>query len=718
MSTDTPKITQELVEKYQRQLAVEPQILVWLKETRGLNDDVISKFKLGWTGNALSIPIYDKDNNWLFFKYRHDPRTEIREGEPKYWYDPGGSATIYGWEHIVNPKPTLILCAGELDRLKLETHGYAAVTLTSGESSFNEKWAAIFNALPSEIPVCYDNDNTGAEGAAKVLELVPKAKIVSIPKIEGVKDVTEFIVARGIDEFTRLINDAKVVDGTEHDESLPIVDNMTRINLALDFTKDMALVTQPFPTREETRSGETVIRDEYWVISSDRKIFLAARENLYERGLYAAGNCFIPEARWKYADIKKWLAGKSKSDPGQLFTDIRDLFIKYLDYRDVRLYTLFAIWVIGTYVFPLFDFFAILFFSGVSGSGKTKTACLIERLAFNAVNSANISDASFFRTVQGSRATLILDEAETIDDPIRIVLINLVLAGISKQGRVIRTEQKGSGEFVPTTFEVFSPKLIANIKGAANEALLNRCIMVMMTPTTAQKSGLAIEGEDPETFVALRSHLYIFMMEHWASIKNMIPTVQRFSKDLGGYDFMIWKPLFAIASYLQQYVSDEPIVDTIQAISVEKTTEKKNNAAMGQDTTLLEVLADMFRRKIELKRKRVDGAEFYATKNVRDLLAYQMDMRVDSDDYKKLTDARVGWMIRHMDVGEMKQERVEGEPKPVRGAWINITRLNAILSRFGMPIVDEASRLENKTNIEDVIGSAFRGSVNMDNIDV
>lgn len=199
---------EHLVEEYHQNLP--ERIWSWLKERRGLSDKVIEQFKLGWDGKALTIPIDDKENRYIFFKYRKDP--EDNSDSPKYWYSPNSSAELYGWEHIANPKPTLILCEGELDRLILETYGLPAVTSTSGVGTFKEKWIEILDALPSEIFICYDNDEAGMIGAGKIAELIPKAKVTRIPKLDNVKDITDFVITQGIEEFKKLLEEAKTLE--------------------------------------------------------------------------------------------------------------------------------------------------------------------------------------------------------------------------------------------------------------------------------------------------------------------------------------------------------------------------------------------------------------------------------------------------------------------------------------------------------------------------
>lgn len=205
-----------LVEEYYKNLP--ERIRDWLKQKRGLNDEIIDRFRVGWDGKALTIPIYNTDNQCIFFKFRKDPQDN--SDLPKYWYSPNSSAELYGWEHITNPKPSLIICEGELDRLILETHNLPAITATSGAGTFKDEWAKIINALPSQIFICLDNDEAGMNGAGRIAELIPEAKVIRIPKTDEIKDVTDFITKQGIDEFKKLLDEAKTLSEIEKENKL------------------------------------------------------------------------------------------------------------------------------------------------------------------------------------------------------------------------------------------------------------------------------------------------------------------------------------------------------------------------------------------------------------------------------------------------------------------------------------------------------------------
>lgn len=212
----------QLVEKYHRQLP--ERIRKWLKERR-LSDEIINRFKVGWNGKTITIPIYNKDRDFVFFKFRKDP--EDTSDAPKYWYSEGASAELYGWEHIRNSKPHLVICEGELDRLILETYGIPAITGTGGAGTFKNEWTQILNQISSEIFICYDNDDTGLDSAQRIAKLIPKAKIVQIPKLDGIKDITEFIIKKGIEEFNKLLDEAKVLPEIE-EENRELLEKLER----------------------------------------------------------------------------------------------------------------------------------------------------------------------------------------------------------------------------------------------------------------------------------------------------------------------------------------------------------------------------------------------------------------------------------------------------------------------------------------------------------
>lgn len=166
----------------------------WLK-ARGITDTVIAEANIHWSdnsaiGSSIVIPVYDVDGNFLFNKYRRDPRFDIK---PKYVYDAGGKTSLYG-AHEAKKAKQILITEGEMDSLVARSANIPAVTSTGGSMSFQGEWVEFFN--DKEVLVCFDNDEAGAEGMVKVLKFLPKAKIIFIPEQPGVKDISDY-VARG-----------------------------------------------------------------------------------------------------------------------------------------------------------------------------------------------------------------------------------------------------------------------------------------------------------------------------------------------------------------------------------------------------------------------------------------------------------------------------------------------------------------------------------------
>ena len=170
---------------------------------RGISDEVISTYELSWDGSHIVIPVHDIKGNHLFNKYRRDP--ESTEG-PKYKYEAGASSVLYGLKTLNKENKMLVICEGELDCLRLLSASVQAISSTGGASTFKEGWAKYINENFEQIYICLDSDDAGIKGAFKIHAMIPRSKIIWIPK--EYKDVTEFLQKSG-KTFTSLLLDSE-----------------------------------------------------------------------------------------------------------------------------------------------------------------------------------------------------------------------------------------------------------------------------------------------------------------------------------------------------------------------------------------------------------------------------------------------------------------------------------------------------------------------------
>lgn len=176
---------------------------------RGIPDGIISRYRLGWNGRRITIPITNRDGVVSFFKMAKDPADT--SDAPKMLANAGGSAELYGWERVLAKTNPLVICEGEFDRLVLESRGFPAVTSTGGCGVFRREWASEFAEIP-DVYICFDNDAPGRDGALRVAQLIPPAKLVRLPDDVGPGgDVTDFFVrlGRSNDDFAELLRAAE-----------------------------------------------------------------------------------------------------------------------------------------------------------------------------------------------------------------------------------------------------------------------------------------------------------------------------------------------------------------------------------------------------------------------------------------------------------------------------------------------------------------------------
>ena len=178
---------------------------------RGISDEMINSHILGWNGWRITIPIYNRQGEVVFFKLAKDPQDE--RPAPKMQTSRGAGVELYGWDRVLQSPQQIIICEGEFDRLVLEAQGFAAVTSTGGAATFRPEWAEAIRSIP-KVYTCFDRDQAGRKGATIVVLMIPQAKVVELPEEVGeAGDVTDFFVRlkHSPEDFLNLLNKAQPV---------------------------------------------------------------------------------------------------------------------------------------------------------------------------------------------------------------------------------------------------------------------------------------------------------------------------------------------------------------------------------------------------------------------------------------------------------------------------------------------------------------------------
>jgi DNA primase len=177
---------------YHRQL---PQAMRSYLKGRGLADHIIDAKLLGWNGHRITIPIFGREREVLFFRYAKSPNDA--SDAPKMLSEVGSGVELYGWESLMRKPYRIVVCEGEFDRLVLESHGILAVTSTAGATAFLPEWSPYFEGV-RRIYVAFDRDEAGARGAETVKSILPRAAIVTLPAEVGERgDVSDYFTKLG-----------------------------------------------------------------------------------------------------------------------------------------------------------------------------------------------------------------------------------------------------------------------------------------------------------------------------------------------------------------------------------------------------------------------------------------------------------------------------------------------------------------------------------------
>ncbi len=176
---------------------------------RGIPDEIIDSHIIGWNGWRITIPIYNKQGEVIFFRLAKDP--DDARPAPKMLSSPGSTVELYGWDEVLKRPREIIICEGEFDRLVLLAQGFAAVTSTGGAATFRPEWAEALRQIEN-VYICFDNDQAGRNGAQVVALMIPHANVIQWPTEVGEGgDVTDFFVRlkRTPEDFLKLMQNAK-----------------------------------------------------------------------------------------------------------------------------------------------------------------------------------------------------------------------------------------------------------------------------------------------------------------------------------------------------------------------------------------------------------------------------------------------------------------------------------------------------------------------------
>jgi len=241
----------------------------------------------------------------------------------------------------------------------------------------------------------------------------------------------------------------------------------------------------------------------------------------------------------------------------------------------------------GTWFYRVFDYYPYIIFWGEKRSGKTKNLEIARELAWNPLPSSHISPASLFRMTELFQPTLLIDEADPIASAkYESDLKTMLQGGFQRDFPVWRAQEKKKVKsFIPKSFDVFSPKILAGIKGF-DDVLEDRAIKIVMIRSKGEKADRKIPKNDPVLRLVVKPIMLAYAISYAPLIKLFYKKMNIDSSVLTPREKDIFKPILTLA-----YICDPQIYKEMLGYLEQKSIERRKEEEESRlDVLMLKVL--------------------------------------------------------------------------------------------------------------------------------
>ena len=268
--------------------------------------------------------------------------------------------------------------------------------------------------------------------------------------------------------------------------------------------------------------------------------------------------------------VKAFLEGSSPESP---LAAVKALLKEYVYLPDERLYSLFATWIAGTYVYSMFSHFGYLFlYSGKPRCGKTRAEEVVSHLAFEATEPRNAPTPPSMRETAVAGGTVVFDTLERWKDKSTesyAAAMELLDAGFRRAGAVTKMVPGRDSEWRQEVYPVYAPYMLAAIDyKSLTDTARDRSFQVEMTRKRTRVRTKPYDGRCEKACDPIRENLYLFSLANATQISDIYESrdLQDYVDALGLNDRAadIWKPLLAVTK-----VMDGPGIDALANLAVE-----------------------------------------------------------------------------------------------------------------------------------------------------
>lgn len=363
------------------------------------------------------------------------------------------------------------------------------------------------------------------------------------------------------------------------------------VHPAVDLDSDKAYIGAWILSRIHKKKG-TKIQHAHYIITSDREMIKSKKLGSMEM----EGDIFLKfqpvrvKATWSKRGVDQFLGGYIPN-PVEIYDRIKSELIEYVDFYDPRDYDLVTLWIIGTYFYTIFNAYPYMYIGGIKRTGKTKTLTLAKSMTFNGIMSSDMSSPSLFRLIQNARCTVMIDETERLKDPNRLQQFRqLMNQGYKRAGVAYRSASRDE-RHAPTPYEVYSPKMLANIRGLDN-VLEDRTIITIMRRSMNPKILNAEIDERDQKWEDIRNSLYALALSIYQQVRTEYRVYDIDVPEITGRERELWRSIIVLARLFSAL-----------GVKIDKTHVllARTQRSVSSQSSLYGMIVDFAKEKVKMK---------------------------------------------------------------------------------------------------------------------
>ena len=267
-----------------------------------------------------------------------------------------------------------------------------------------------------------------------------------------------------------------------------------------------------------------------------------------------------------------------------LVRDIQAFLHRYVDvsplYEQIASY-----YVLFTWVYDRFNELPYLRVRGDAGSGKSRFLLTVGSLCYKPIFASGASTVSpIFRLIDTFRGTLVVDESDWKQTDEKAEVVKILNNGNGKGFPVLRSEANGKGEFNPTAYNVFGPKLIATRGFFDDRALESRCLTEDMGQQALREDvPINLPEIAADEAGGLRNKLLLFRFRNLA---RCVPNAAFIDRTIEPRLNQIFVPLLSI-------IEDANIRNELKALAHGHQQELATDRGMSTEAQVLDVINEL-----------------------------------------------------------------------------------------------------------------------------